>query len=128
MAKVTKVYADVGPWGSSAIVCELDDGRVYIPYLNDAATDMCCWDAEWPEDQDLIVESYAHWTGINEEAEVKKAFENYGCPCEACQINRDAEAWLDGMYGAIDLPDVGDEIDTEDLGVEPYIYDELPMY
>jgi len=87
--KVTKVYPDVGPWGSSAIVCELEDGRIYIPYFNDAASDMCCRDAEWPRDKDWIVESYSHWAGTTDEEVVERAFRTYGCPCEACKIEQD---------------------------------------
>ena len=128
MTKVTKVYPDIGPWGSSAIVCELEDGRVYIPYLNDAATDCCCLHCRWPDDKEEILNSFAHWTGMINEEEIKDYFMTYGCPCQACQIDRDPNAWLDMMYGAIDLPDVGDEIDPNDPQIAPYIYDDLPMY
>jgi len=126
--KVTKVYPDVGPWGSSAIVCELEDGRIYIPYFNDAASDMCCRDAEWPRDKDWIVESYSHWAGTTDEEVVERAFRTYGCPCEACKIEQDPGIWLDSMYEAIDLPEVGDEINVEDPEVERHIHNELPMY
>jgi len=129
-ARVVKVWAEVGPWGSAAIICELDvngETKYFIPWIDSAATDMCCRDCKWPDDADDIISSYVHWTGETDEEIIREDFEDIGCPCLACQIERDPDAWLDAMYGAIDLPREGEEIVIKGENLR-FVYDEIPMF
>jgi len=63
-------------------------------YYNALAGDPCC---DGLTDPNLRYEAWEWWTGID-----RDMMPEQGCPCEACQVRLDADAYMDSMWGATD--------------------------
>jgi len=111
-AQLLELVAVVGLSTGTAIYCKVQKKGCTFwasPYYNPAAGDVCCkWELERaaedgevnPTDWDYITESFRYWTGSAPESIAEAV--RFGCPCEQCEVERDPEAWLDGMAGATD--------------------------
>jgi len=84
--------------GVAFFLHDILSGRVYSPYYDSAAGDMCC---RGSDDRNYRVSCFEHWGVTPPLPDDNPDF----CPCQFCTAQNDPDAWIESMLSATNWED-----------------------